>query len=58
MKPFLSLLGLALLVSSVVAQDDYPRRELAEIRARAALALSGGNANAQDIAALIRQDLG
>jgi len=34
MQFLLSLFGLALLISSVVAQDDYPRRETAEIRVR------------------------
>lgn len=48
MKALLSLLGFALLISSVVAQDDYPRRETAEIRVRGGIPNLLRKANAAD----------
>ena len=48
MKSLLSLLGFALLVSSAVAQDDYPRRETAEIRVRGGIPNLLRKANAAD----------
>ncbi len=52
------ILPFRFLVTSIEGTWKLNQNKTPEIRARAAKALSQGNANAQEIAALIRQDLG
>ena len=52
------ILPFRFLVTSIEGTWKLNQNKTSEIRARAAKALSQGNANAQEIAALIQQDLG